>query len=53
MLKSFADYIVFSVIGLVPESRAGETLDFFIYDTLKIFLLLTTIIFVVAIIRSS
>lgn len=53
MLKSFADYIVFTVIGLSPGSRSGEALDFFIYDTLKIFLLLTAIIFVVAIIRSS
>jgi uncharacterized membrane protein YraQ (UPF0718 family) len=53
MLKSFADYIVFNLIGLIPGSRLGEALNFFIYDTLKIFLLLTTIIFVVAIIRSS
>lgn len=53
MLKSFADYIVFTLIGLAPGSRSGEALDFFIYDTLKIFLLLTAIIFVVAIIRSS
>ena len=53
MLKDFADYIVFTLAGLAPGSRSGEALDFFIYDTLKIFLLLTTIIFVVAIIRSS
>jgi uncharacterized membrane protein YraQ (UPF0718 family) len=53
MLKNFADWLVFSNIGLVPGSRTGEALDFFIYDTLKIFLLLTTIIFVVAIIRTS
>jgi uncharacterized membrane protein YraQ (UPF0718 family) len=53
MLKSFADYIVFTIIGLVPGSRSGEALDFFIYDTLKIFLLLTVIIYVVAVIRSS
>lgn len=53
MLKSFADYIVFAIIGLVPGSRSGEALDFFIYDTLKIFLLLTAIIYVVAIIRTS
>jgi uncharacterized membrane protein YraQ (UPF0718 family) len=52
MLKSFADWLVFSRLGLLPGSRAGEALNFFIYDTLKIFLLLTTIIFVVAIIRS-
>jgi len=52
MIKSFADYIVFSKIGLLHGSHAGEALNFFIYDTIKIFLLLTSIIFVVAIIRS-
>jgi uncharacterized membrane protein YraQ (UPF0718 family) len=53
VLKSFADWLVFSTVGLVPGSRSGEALNFFVYDTLKIFLLLTTIIFVVAIIRTS
>jgi len=53
MLKQFADYLCFNLIGLQPGSHLGEALDFFIYDTIKIFLLLTTIIFVVAIIRSS
>ena len=53
MLKSFADYLVFTLLGLIPGSRSGEALNFFIYDTLKIFLLLTAIIYVVAIIRSS
>lgn len=53
MLKQFADWLAFSTIGLIPGSRAGEALDFFIYDTIKIFLLLITIIFVVAIIRTS
>ena len=53
MLKSFADYIVFTIIGLVPRTHLGEALNFFIYDTLKIFMLLTAIIFVVAIIRTS
>ena len=53
MLKSFADYITFTLFGLIPGSRAGEALDFFIYDTVKIFLLLSTIIYVVAIIRTS
>jgi len=53
MLRQFADYLVFTLLGLVPGSRLGEALNFFIYDTLKIFLLLTTIIFVVAVIRSS
>lgn len=53
MLKSFADYVVFDLLKLAPASRIGDALNFFIYDTLKIFLLLTTIIFVVAIVRAS
>ncbi len=52
MLKSLADYLVFSLIGLQPGTRSGEALNFFVYDTIKIFLMLATIIFVVAVIRS-
>ena len=53
MLKRAADYITFDLIGLTPGTHLGEALDFFLYDTTKIFLLLSTIIFVVAVIRSS
>ncbi len=53
MLKSLADYVVFDIFRLTPGTRPGEALDFFLYDTTKIFMLLTSIIFVVAIIRSS
>lgn len=52
MLKQLADHIVFSVMGVDPKSHLGEALDFFLYDTVKIFLLLATIVFVVAVIRS-
>ena len=53
MLKRFADYFVFKLLALRPGGRLGEALNFFIYDTIKIFLLLSVIIFVVAVIRSS
>jgi len=53
MLKKSADYITFDLLGLTPGTHLGEALNFFIYDTTKIFLLLTTIIYVVAIIRTS
>lgn len=53
MLKTVADYISFRVVGLQPGTNAGEALNFFIYDTIKIFVLLCSIIFIVAIIRSS
>lgn len=52
MIKLLADWLVFTVIRLRPGSRMGEALNFFIYDTIKIFLLLASIIFVVAVIRS-
>ena len=52
MLKKFADLIVYKWIGIDPSSTQGDAIDFFFYDTMKIFLLLVTIIFVVAVIRS-
>lgn len=52
MFKAFADYITFNLLQLQPGKHLAEALNFFIYDTLKIFFLLTTIIFFVALIRS-
>ncbi|GFE57632.1 permease [Geobacter sp. AOG1] len=51
-LEQFADLIVKQWLGLDITTRLGGALHFFIYDTVKIFLLLSTIIYVVAIIRS-
>ena len=48
----FAAYLVFTLLGLTKGSRLGDAANFFVYDTIKIFLLLTTIIFCVAVIRS-
>lgn len=53
MLKQTADYITYNLIGLTPGSHQGEAINFFLYDTTKIFFLLTAIIFVVAVIRTS
>jgi uncharacterized membrane protein YraQ (UPF0718 family) len=52
MLKAFAHYLVYSVLGMAPGTRLSDALEFFIYDTIKIFLLLSVIIFIVSIIRS-
>lgn len=52
MWQRFVNYLVYDLIGLSPESQLGSTVNFFIYDTVKILLMLTLIIFVVAIIRS-
>ncbi|HMK49545.1 MAG TPA: permease [Dissulfurispiraceae bacterium] len=52
MLKQFADYVTYTLLKLEPAGHIGDALNFFIYDTLKIFLLLTTIVFAVAVIRA-
>ena len=52
MIKSFADHVVYSVLGMAQGSRLSEALDFFIYDTIKILLLLSVVIFAVSVIRS-
>jgi uncharacterized membrane protein YraQ (UPF0718 family) len=52
MWKVFVDWLVYSVLGLSAQSHLAAALNFFIYDTVKIFFLLSVIIFAVAIIRS-
>jgi uncharacterized membrane protein YraQ (UPF0718 family) len=52
MLKELSAYLVYNVINLDRGSRLSDVLEFFTYETIKIFLLLTIIIFIVSIIRS-
>jgi uncharacterized membrane protein YraQ (UPF0718 family) len=52
VLKKFAAYVVFNLFNLEPGTHLGEAINFFVYDTLKVFFLLVVIIFFVAIIRS-
>jgi uncharacterized membrane protein YraQ (UPF0718 family) len=52
MLKFFAEYVTYSLIGLKQGTHLADAIEFFIYDTIKIFLLLSVIIFAVSIIRS-
>ncbi len=46
------DWVVYDVAGLDPDTRLGSAVHFFLYDTTKIALLLTGVIFVVTIARS-
>lgn len=52
MLKNFAVYVVYTLFGMEKGKALSDALEFFIYDTLKIFLLLSVIIFIVSFIRS-
>ncbi len=46
------DVVLYDVFGMDPAARLTETLHFFFYDTVKIGLLLSGIIFVITILRS-
>lgn len=52
MLKYFADWLTYDVFSIAPKSLPAEAVNFFIYDTIKIFLLLSAVIFTVSFIRS-
>jgi len=52
MLKNISHYITYALLKLEHGTRLADALDFFIYDTIKIFLLLSVIIFAVSVIRS-
>jgi uncharacterized protein len=52
MIKLFADWLAYSIFNITPKTLLAEAVDFFIYDTIKIFLLLVIIIFSISIIRS-
>jgi uncharacterized protein len=51
-IQQIADWFVFVILGMTKESHLGEALNFFIYDTTKILLLLFFIIFLMGIVNS-
>ena len=48
----FADLVSWDLLGLVPGSRLGESVHFFVEDTFKIFTLLTLIVFAMGFLRA-
>lgn len=46
------DHVFHDLLGMAPEDRLTESVHFFFYDTAKIGLLLTGIIFVITVLRS-
>ncbi len=51
-LSDLVKYIVINVFGLDMESRLGGSVHFFIYDVIKIFILLSVLIFTISYIQS-
>lgn len=52
MIKPIVDWLVYYIFRMRQGTLFAEALNFFIYDTIKIFLLLTVIIFIVSFIRT-
>jgi len=50
-LQLFADWLSYSIFNLSPESHLGTTVNFFVYDSLKILILLLIINYFMAIVR--
>lgn len=52
MIQSFVDWLIYSLIGLSEQSHLGAALNFFVYDTIKIVLLLFGISILMGIINA-
>lgn len=51
-LKPLSDYLTFDAFGLSAGTHMGEAVNFFLYDTPKILMLLILIVFFIGIIRT-
>ncbi|SHN52193.1 permease [Desulfovibrio litoralis] len=52
-ILQFANWLTLSVFKLVPDTHAAQSLEFFIYDTIKILLLIVAMVYVLAWVRVS
>ena len=52
MLLELTDLLVYQLGGMDPEGRLGPAVHFFVYDTIKIFVLLAVMIFAIGVVRS-
>ena len=51
-LHSFAGFLTYSVLSIQQDSHLGEAVHFFLYDTPKVLMLLSLVIFGVGVIRT-
>ncbi|CAN5544998.1 permease [soil metagenome] len=51
-VQSFADWLIYSLFGIAQGSHLGDALNFFVYDTVKIIILLFLITFVMGIVNA-
>ena len=51
-LQPLSVYLTYNVFGITPKTHLGEAVEFFLYDTPKVMMLLTLVVYGVGIIRS-
>jgi len=51
-LEPFSYYFAYSLLGIEKGTHLGEAIQFFVYDTPKVMMLLTLIVFVIGMLRS-
>ena len=51
-IQSFADWLIYSLLNIVPDTKFAEALNFFVYDTIKILILLFLIVFLMGIVNT-
>jgi uncharacterized protein len=51
-IQSLADWLVYSLLGIGADTHLGTALNFFVYDTIKILLLLFLITFLMGIVNT-
>lgn len=51
-IQHFADWLIYSIIGIQQGTHLGDALNFFVYDTIKILFLLFLITFLMGIVNA-
>lgn len=51
-IQDFSDWLIFTILGIGKETHMGTALNFFVYDTIKILILLFVIVFLMGIVNA-
>jgi hypothetical protein len=51
MIQQFSNWLTYNILGLADQTRIGEVVNFFVYDTIKIILLLLIITHFMSLLR--
>ena len=52
-LQLFADWVTHTILGLGPTTPLASSVNFFVYDSIKVTLMLAVIVFAVGIVRTA